>query len=678
MSGIFGIVQRNRVPLAPSTLDRMRASMAGWAPDGGALWRDPQAGLGQSRLFSTPESHYDRLPRRDAVSGISFTAAARVDNRAELGRLLDISLAEQAELPDTEFLFRAYLRWGQDCPGHVYGDWAFAAWHPAERQLFLARDHCGNTSLFYYADPQRFAFASDRQALLELSLAPAEIASAELIPAEIDELYLAQVLVSWPAYHGERTIHTSIRRLPPAHTLTVTPERLQVAQYWWLEAVPELRLPRREDYVAAFSEIFDEAVRARLRTPVLDGDASRVAVTLSGGLDSSAVTATAAGLVRHRGQRVSAFTSVPLSDSGNYAGNRFGDELPFAEATARFAGNVDLHAITAASLNPVQAIRRVLRILEEPAHAAGNFYWIVDLEEAARARGCRVLLTGQMGNAGVSWTGDLFSQSHAFRIRQLGLSRWARGEVTRAKERLSRAAPAGRLAGLLAGLLTKVRRRRIDFGEWCRGSAIHPDFARRLNLLDQQLCDLDQRPAVTPREKRCHILMPGRALGGALHAQIGAAHDLEVRDPTGDARLLEFTLSVPDHIFMDPETGLDRWLIRQAMQHRLPDQVRLNRRRGRQAADLVPRLRACAAEVEMTLDQLGRGPAAAYVDVSHMREVWRMIQIRDTPEAFRSCVTILTRGMMAGLFVNQFEERKSGSQGESGSAVLAERQEAAS
>jgi asparagine synthase (glutamine-hydrolysing) len=92
------------------------------------------------------------------------------------------------------------------------------------------------------------------------------------------------------------------------------------------------------------------------------------------------------------------------------------------------------------------------------------------------------------------------------------------------------------------------------------------------------------------------------------------------------------------------------------MQDRLPDEVRLNRRRGRQAGDLVPRLRACASEVEVALDELGRGPAAIYVDVPYMREVWQMIQTQDTPEAFHKTVTVLTRGIMAGLFVNQFCE----------------------
>ena len=100
-------------------------------------------------------------------------------------------------------------------------------------------------------------------------------------------------------------------------------------------------------------------------------------------------------------------------------------------------------------------------------------------------------------------------------------------------------------------------------------------------------------------------------------------------------------------------TELNRWLIRAAMKDRLPDEVRLNRKRGRQAGDLVPRLRVCASEVETALNELAQGPAVDYVDVPHMREIWRTIQTQDTPEAFRTSVTVLTRGIMAGLFVNQ-------------------------
>lgn len=188
---------------------------------------------------------------------------------------------------------------------------------------------------------------------------------------------------------------------------------------------------------------------------------------------------------------------------------------------------------------------------------------------------------------------------------------------------------------------------------WRQFSAINPDLANRLNLLDRYLSDRELYLRGL-RETRYTILKPGRSLAGCMQAEMAAAYGLEVLDPTADVRVLTFTFSVPDRIFIDPETGMDRWLIRAAMKGRLPDEVRLNRQRGRQAADIVPRLRASAGEVEAALNELDAGPAAAYVDAPYMREVWTMIQTNDTPEAFGKSVTVLTRGIMAGLWVNGF------------------------
>ncbi|MBI5715337.1 MAG: asparagine synthetase B [Chloroflexi bacterium] len=643
MSGLFGIFHRDGSPVASATLQTMRQAMAHWGRDGSDIWLDGCAGLGQARTFSTPEAQYEHLPRFDSSRGITFTAAGRVDNRDELlansrwqiaDSQMPLAIRHQpSAIPDGDLLFHAYLKWGEDCAKHIYGDWAFAAWHPNERKLFLARDHYGNTALYYYADSRLFAFASERKALLAL----------DLPSLEMDELYLAQVLISWPAYHGERTVYKSLRRLPPAHTLTVTPQHLNTQQYWRLEDTPLLHLPKRQDYVEAFREVFDEAVRVRLRVPSsptsnLQSPISSVAVTLSGGLDSGSVTATAARLLQSTGKRLTAFTSVPLSDTNLYVGkNRFGDEFPFAQATAQFAGNVDLQPITASTITPMRAIRQALQIHGEPAHAAANFFWMHDLEETASAQGFRVLLTGQIGNASISWTGNVYSQSLPFQLRQKGLRMWT-------KERLKHLAPFEWM---------KTWRRLRYPKDLVRSSAIHPDFAGHLDLLEQRLNDSTESPH-TPLEQRWQILIPGHSFLGALHAQMGAAYGLEIRDPTADARLLTFTLSVPDHIFIDPETGMDRWLIRAAMKDRLPDEVRLNRKRGRQAGDLVPRLRACAGEVETALDEIARGPAAAYVDVSYMRDVWQMIQTQDTQQAFTKSMTILTRGIMAGLWVNGF------------------------
>jgi asparagine synthase (glutamine-hydrolysing) len=195
--------------------------------------------------------------------------------------------------------------------------------------------------------------------------------------------------------------------------------------------------------------------------------------------------------------------------------------------------------------------------------------------------------------------------------------------------------------------------RRFKDTEWRAKTALGDDFARRLSLREGKLHDAAEAAAYrSPRRERNHILKPGRSTVGSFYSAIGTSIGLAITDPTADPRVLEYCLSVPDHIFIDPETGVDRWLIREAMKGRLPDEVRLNRLRGRQAGDLVPRLRATGAEVETALDELDGGPAAGYVDVPYMREVWTMIQREDTPDAFRKAVSVLTRGIMGGLHVN--------------------------
>ena len=165
--------------------------------------------------------------------------------------------------------------------------------------------------------------------------------------------------------------------------------------------------------------------------------------------------------------------------------------------------------------------------------------------------------------------------------------------------------------------------------------------------------DPDRLPARSPLDERSW-LQPGRSFGGELHAHLGRAAGLDIRDPSADARLLAYTWSVPDDVFIDPANGVDRWLVRAAMVGRLPEEVRLNTRRGRQAGDLVVRLRACADEVEGALAEIEKGPGADYVDCASLRNVWQVIQVEDSPRAFQWSVSILTRGIMGGLFVNDY------------------------
>ncbi|MBI1296392.1 hypothetical protein GC175_15675 [bacterium] len=234
MSAIFGLLRLQ--PL--QNLQTMAAILSHWGPDGGDIWHDSQCGLGQALFFNTPEARHERLPRWIDDARLAITAEARIDNRAELCDLFAIPHAERPTTPDSELILRAYLKWGEACPDHLLGDWSFAIWHPDQRKLFLARDHHGNTSLTYWQQGEHFAFASDPAALHAIDA-----------PRRLNELDLAQVLISWWAYHGPQTIDMDIQRLPPTHAMTVTAHGTRIWRYWRLEDTPELRLPNRNAYV---------------------------------------------------------------------------------------------------------------------------------------------------------------------------------------------------------------------------------------------------------------------------------------------------------------------------------------------------------------------------------------------------------------------------------------------
>jgi asparagine synthase (glutamine-hydrolysing) len=247
------------------------------------------------------------------------------------------------------------------------------------------------------------------------------------------------------------------------------------------------------------------------------------------------------------------------------------------------------------------------------------------------------MLTGARGNEGISWTGNIFSQPLTTQLRVLGGKRWLRQSLRRHIPR-----QGGR----------SFRRYRIA-KQW-QSTAVNPSLVARLDLIARYLDEEDERNAGSHLVQRSYSRYLGATHQGASQAEMGVAAGIEMRDPTGDPRVLGFCYSVPERIFRDPVTGSDRWLIREAMQGRLPDAVRLNRRRGRQAADLVPRLRNSAAAVETALAEIERGPASACVNADALRHAWQKVRAEDTPEAFLLAVSVLARGIMAGLFVNGF------------------------
>ncbi|EME71279.1 asparagine synthase [Paramagnetospirillum caucaseum] len=616
--GVFGLVRRDGGPISAKTLEIFQADVSSYSGNIRADFLCAETAI----LGSIHRGEQGACPLGEAVL---FSAAGRLDNRTDLALALDSVADGGADLSDRDLIRHAYGRWGADCVNHLRGDWCFAAWHPADRRLVLARDRFGPTALAYCITPAFIAF-SPRFLTLR---------SFVKHPSDFDELYLAQRLVGWHPSPGDRTIHPEIKLLPPAHVMVVTPEQTRIERYWRIEDVSLCRFRQRQDYADRFRELFDAAVRNRL---VGDGP---FGATLSGGLDSSSVAVTAAAILSRSAQRLHAFTSIPTTETSPYTGPLFGNELPYARAAVEMAGNIDHHLVEGRSLTPLQGLRAMLSITGTPGYAVTNFFWRLELQAQARALGCQVVLTGHLGNPGISWVGSPFSLPLVQRLRRIGLGRCL-------KELLREIVPTPAMR------MWKDLRLSED---WFRTSAIHPEFARRIRLRERILDD--GGGPLSPRAKdglthRLKMLSPEANSSSAIYTEMGLQGGIEYRDPTADAGLLEYVLSIPDHIFIDQESGLDRWVIRSAMTGRLPDVIRVNSKIGRQAADLVPRLRGDAQAMDVALDELAHGPAANYVDVDHMRATWRSIQTEDGPDILRQADSIIMRGVMAGQFVNTY------------------------
>lgn len=616
MSGIAGIIYLNANGLDTARWQEMLDALAYWGPDGCHTQQDDHAAFAYFHLAATPEASYERQPRTLA-NGEWLVAAARLDNRTELCDALHIDPARRATLANGELVEQAYLEWGQECVKRLYGDWAFAAWNPTAQRLFLARDQIGQTALYYHANQNYIAFASGRKALLALD--PALHA--------IDDLYVAQVMLSWPVYHGERTVYKEINRLPPAHTLTATPHQLHTNRYWYEDEIGILPLRSREEAVEGFLPLYEQAVATRLRTN------GPVCVTLSGGLDSGSVTALAAS----SGQKLTAYTSVPIGDPFSGNTRRFGDEWEFAAATAEFLGVTNHQPIRAEDVSPLEGVEHMLWAHDEPQHAAGNAYWIASLLQQAKADGNKVLLTGQGGNATISWTGTAPNRG-----RNLSL-------YNRLKQTFFAVAPTSIGTQLR---MWQMSRKAI----WRANNAINPDLVQRSRAVEASIADPlhpIQLHSVAGLSARYAIIKPGRSILGSLWHENSAAYGIEVRDPTFDLRLVQYCLSIPEHLFYDDENGLDRSVIRQAMAGYLPDSVRLNSKRGIQGADIIHRLRLEAPAVEATLEQFEHGKAAEYLNLANLRQAWANAQQQNTVKAYRDASIVLLRGIMVGLFVQQ-------------------------
>jgi asparagine synthase (glutamine-hydrolysing) len=603
MSAICGRFHRDGRPAGAADTAGMLSRLRHRGPDGESSWLCGPVGLGHARLWTTEESVLERLPLVADAGTYAITADARIDNRQEL--LASLSLEQHAA--DSEIILAAYRNWGEECPLHLLGDFAFAIWDQRRQTVFCACDPMGVKGLYYHLSPNAWSFASEIKALFALPE----------IPRRLNEVRVAEYLTTL-FEDRSGTFYRDIFRLPGAHSLSVTRDDVALRQYWALDPKRELRLASENEYVEGFRHHFVEAVRCRTRSRFPVGAA------LSGGLDSSSIACVARDVTSQSGPLHTfslIFPGLPEPDL------RLIDERPYIQAVLD-TGGFQPTFIEADRLSPMGQIERVHFHLDH-ANYAPNLYLHWAMYQSARERGVRVFLDGFDGDATVS---------HGFeRLTEMAQSfRW------RALRREIRLLSENHLAGVRPGRIWKEYCIKPLAPRWVHLAAhrlrgrgrearsenifISSELKRRTHIVERahDLLGSQLRWTITRTARQNHWLSLNQALYAytlELADKASAAFAIEARYPFFDRRLMEFCLSLPAEQKL--AQGWNRWVQRRAMAGILPEQIRWRPRKGNLGPNFYRRLLDFERK-QLEAVALGGAPELEpYVDARTMRAAYQ-------------------------------------------------------
>ncbi|WP_460071172.1 asparagine synthase (glutamine-hydrolyzing) [Streptomyces sp. YKOK-I1] len=539
MSGLVGWVdfERDLVPEAP-TVRAMADTLSHRGPDGSGEWIEGHAALAHRRLALLDPEH-GQQPAVGAADGGRPAAVAVLDgavtNSAELRRELVGRGHRFTGHGDAEVVVRAFLEWGADFPARLEGLFALAVWDVRRQELLLVRDRLGVKPLAYVLTPSGVLFGSEPKALL------AHPAVRPVVDADgLRELFAHSRKPGTGVFRG-------MREVLPGHAMTVRRAGTGLRRYWSLPARPHEDTP--ETTVATVRRLLAEAVASHLRADV------PVGAMLSGGIDSSALTALAARAVSASGRgRLRSFSVNFTGYAENFEPHptmRATPDAPYAALASRHIGteHTEILLDTAALADP-RAHAAALRSQDAPSPLGDMDVSLLLFFQALRSAGATAVLSGETADEvfnGYFWSYDpRHSNSTTFP--------WVSFER-------GHDAAAG---GLGCSLVDRGLRLELDFMEYA-------DQHYR-----DALAEVPQVAGEGPAERRAReITYLALTRWAPTHLdradRMSMAHGVQLRPPFCDRALVEYVYNVPAEL--KRVNGQEKSLLRAAVADLLPEQV---------------------------------------------------------------------------------------------------------
>lgn len=551
MCGIVGIYNfLSDRPVARDDLQVMSDLVAHRGPDDEGFFTEGALGFGHRRLSILDLSANGHQPMFSDDGRLVITYNGEVYNYLELREQLQGLGYRFRTGTDTEVILNAYAHWGDDCLSRLSGMFAFAIWDAPRRRLLLARDRLGIKPLYYALTGEGLVFASELKALAQRD----DLSAVVDMPAL--DAYMLYGFVP-----GEKTLLRAVRKLSPGHTLTITDRVVESKAYWDLRFTSEAT-GRDEVHAQRLHEVLLQTVQTHLRSDV------PVGVLLSGGLDSSTITA----LVRELGHPQLKTFSVAFDSGSNY------NETPYARLVSR-RFDTDHYEKIVSPAEFREAIPDMVWHMDEPTtdSAAISLYYVAQLAR----RHVKVILSGEGADEVFAGYEVYFNMQLLDRYRRLPaflrrrLAAWAarRGPYSKLNKysRLSERPLHERYLG--PNVYDRV------LADYLYG----PDTLRVLGgyRAETFAAQLYHRTAdAHPLNQMLYLDTKGWLVDDILLKadRMSMAHSLELRVPFLDHRIVEFAAALPPHLKLRRWNG--KYILRRAMAERLPSPILRRKKMG--------------------------------------------------------------------------------------------------
>ncbi len=305
MCGICGEVYFNQTTATLDNVNKMLPRLERRGPDAEGSWCYENVAFGHRRLSIIDLSEHSNQPMIDKTLGLVLVFNGAIYNYPELRKQFIAEGYDFQSEGDTEVIIKAYHKWGEHCPEHLHGMFAFAIWDINKQTLFIARDRMGIKPFYFNINSQRIRFASNTQALL----------ATDDINRDIDPVGLHHQFTLHAVIPAPHTILKGIRKLEPGTSISIDKSGKQTPRrYWKLDAIRPDQPLTEQQWTDAIHTALREAVRKRIDVADVP-----VGVLLSGGLDSSLLVA----LLAEAGVKDLRTFSIGFEDQPEEKGSEF-------------------------------------------------------------------------------------------------------------------------------------------------------------------------------------------------------------------------------------------------------------------------------------------------------------------------------------------------------------------